>query len=158
MVKQSGQPLGALPARPASVPDDERHRTANVVHSAALRLLRRASTADSEMDLDGPRASVLSILVFAGPQAMSRLAAFERVSAPAITKTVAALEEAGLARRARSTADQRVILVQATEAGRALLERGRAARIREVAALLAGASERDLATLRRAADIIAKRM
>ena len=41
--------------------------TADLLHSAALRLLRRARTADREMDLDGPRASALSVLVFGGP-------------------------------------------------------------------------------------------
>lgn len=153
MVKQSRQ--ARLPARPTGVPADERHETANLVHSAALRLLRVARTRDAGMDLDGPRASLLSVVVFAGPQPVTRLAAIEQVSAPAITKLVAALERDGLVTRERSTPDRRVVLVTATAAGRRLLERGRAARVRAVADLLEGASARDLATLRRAAQLLA---
>ncbi len=141
---------------PRGVPIDARHETANALHSAALRLLRRARTADASMDLDGPRASVLSVLVFAGPLSVGQLAAVEQVSAPAITKTVTALEEAGLARRARSTSDRRVVLVSATAKGRSLLERGRAARVRVVAGLLADVSEAELRALRRAAAIIGR--
>jgi DNA-binding MarR family transcriptional regulator len=151
MVQNSG-----LPALPQGVPADDRHEIANALHSASLRLLRRAATADSSMDLDGPRASALSVLVFGGPIPIGRLAVLEQVSAPAITKTVTALESAGLVRRARSAEDRRVVLVAATAKGRALLERGRAARIRVVAELMAGLTDSDLRTLRRAATLIAR--
>jgi DNA-binding MarR family transcriptional regulator len=154
-VSDSGQPL---PPRPADLPADERHETANALHSAALRLLRLARTADGSMDLDGPRASLLSVLVFGGPRPVSVLAAAERVSPPAITKLVTALEAAGLVERRRSPADRRVVLVAATPAGRRLLERGRAARVRVVAGTLAGASAEELAVLGRAAEIIAGRL
>src|SRR5829696_6691737 len=152
MVKQERQP--GLPARPPDLPADERHETANLVHSAALRLLRRARAVDVGMDLDGPRASLLSVLVFAGPQPVTRLAELEQVSPPAITKLVTALQEAGLVTRERDRGDRRVVLVAATAAGRRLLERGRAARVGVVAELLDGVPRRDLATLRRAAELI----
>jgi DNA-binding MarR family transcriptional regulator len=155
MVKDSGQ---RLPPAPAVLPADDRHETANLLHSVAVRLLRRARAADVGMDLDGPRASLLSVLVFAGPQPVGRLAEIEQVSPPAITKLVAALEAAGLATRERSPGDRRVVLVAVTPAGRRLLERGRAARVRVVADLLDGLPARDLATLRRATDIIARRL
>jgi DNA-binding MarR family transcriptional regulator len=132
--------------------------TPELLHSAALRMLRFARTADNEMDLDGPRASVLSVLVFAGPIALGRLAELEQVTPPAITKTVAALERAGLAVRERSTDDRRVVLVRATDDGRALLLRGRDARVRRVAGLLGDLSERDRRTLHRAAEIILGRL
>lgn len=86
------------------------------------------------------------------------MAEAEQVSAPAITKLVSALEAAGLAQRERSTADRRVVIVSATPAGHRLLEQGRAARVRQIADLLNGADDRELATLRRAADIIAGRL
>lgn len=155
MVKRTGQ---RLPSRPDELPADDRHETANVLHSAALRLLRRARAADVGMDLDGPRASLLSVLVFAGPQPAHRLAEAEQVSPPAITKLVTALEAEGLVRRERSSADRRVVIVAATPAGHRLLERGRAARVRQIADLLDGADEPDLAILRQAADIIARRL
>ena len=151
MVQRNG-----LPSLPHGLPVDARHETANALHSAALRLLRRARAADVAMDLDGPRASALSVLVFGGPMPIGQLAAVEQVSAPAITKTVTALEAAGLVRRTRSAEDRRIVLVEATAKGRARLERGRAARVRAVADLLAGLSDADLRTLRRAATVIAR--
>jgi len=147
-----------LPARPAELPADAPHETANLLHSAALRLLRLARTADVGMDLDGPRASLLSVLVFGGPRPVGALAAIEQVSAPAVTKLVTALEADGLVTRQRSAQDRRVVLVAATTAGHELLERGRAARVRAVARLLDGASETELALLRRAARAIASRL
>jgi len=155
MVKESGQPL---PPPPPGLPDEDRYATANALHSAALRLLRVARTADSTMDLDGPRASVLSVLVFAGPTPIGRLAGMERVSPPAITKIVAALETGGLAERVRSEGDRRVVVVRATTMGRAVLERGRAARVRVVAELLHGLSDADRRTLDRAARLIGARL
>jgi DNA-binding MarR family transcriptional regulator len=155
MVKESGQ---HLPGRPAGIPADDLHETANALHSAAVRLLRRARTGDVGMDLDGPRASLLSVLVFAGPQPATRLAQIEQVSPPAITKLVTALEADGLVVRERSSDDRRVVLVAATDAGRDVIERGRVARVRAVADLLDGISTRDLATLHGAAEIIARRL
>jgi DNA-binding MarR family transcriptional regulator len=142
MVKKSGQE------------SDPRYVVADAVHSAALRLLRRARTADTQMDLDGPRASALSVLVFAGELPIGRLAALEQVSPPAITKTVSALEADGLVQRIRSDRDRRVVVVRVTPAGRALMERGRAARVHAVADLMDGLAERDRATLHRAARIV----
>jgi DNA-binding MarR family transcriptional regulator len=161
MVKQPGQarrrgPVANLPDPPDGVPADELHETANLVHSAALRLLRRARTADSGMDLDGPRASLLSVLVFTGPQPVTRLAEIEQVSAPAISKLVTALERDGLVERRPAEDDRRVVLVTARPAGRTLLERGRAARVALVADLLAELTPRELGTLRRSAQIVGR--
>jgi DNA-binding MarR family transcriptional regulator len=155
MVNDKTQPQ--LPERPPGLPD-EPHETANLLHSAAVRLLRRARAADAGMDLDGPRASLLSVLVFGGPQSVTRLAEIEQVTPPAITKLVTALETDGLVARNRSTDDRRMVLVAATEGGRRLLERGRSARVRVVADMLDGASAQDLAILRQAAQIIARHL
>jgi DNA-binding MarR family transcriptional regulator len=88
----------------------------------------------------------------------SRVADVELVSSPAITKMVSALESAGLAQRERSETDRRVVLVSATPAGKRLLERGRAARVRAIAALLTDATEAQLQTLRAASEVIAARL
>jgi DNA-binding MarR family transcriptional regulator len=155
MVNDSRQ---RLPELPAGLPKDDQYETANMVHSAAVRLLRAARAADTDLDLDGPRASLLSVLVFAGPQPVTKLAELEQVSSPAITKMVSALESAGLAQRERVETDRRVVLVSATPAGKRLLERGRAARVRAIAALLADATESQLQTLRAASDVIAAQL
>jgi DNA-binding MarR family transcriptional regulator len=151
MVNDSRQ---RLPQLPAGLPKDDQHETANLLHSAAVRLLRTARAADTDLDLDGPRASLLSVLVFAGPQPVTKLAELEQVSAPAVN----ALESAGLAQRERSETDRRVVRVSATPDGERLLERGRAARVRAIAALLADATEAQLQTLRAASDVIAARL
>ena len=155
MVNDSRQ---RLPELPAGLPKDSRHETANLVHSAAVRLLRTARAADTNLDLDGPRASLLSVLVFAGPQPVTKLAELEQVSAPAITKMVSALESAGLVQRERSETDRRVVRVSATPDGKRLLERGRAARVKAIAALLGDATEAQLQTLRAASEVIAARL
>lgn len=157
MVKNAGQP--SRPGKAGAVLSglvaaDAVDETATALHSAAVRLLRRARTADTQLDLDGPRASALSVLVFGGDVPIGRLAAIEQVSPPAITKTVAALEASGLVERLRSDSDRRVVLVRATPAGRALMERGRAARVRVVAEMMAGLGENDRNTLHRAAQIM----
>jgi DNA-binding MarR family transcriptional regulator len=143
-----------LAPEPEPEPEPEPDDTADLLHSAAVRLLRRVRSADVGMDLDGPRASALSVVVFGGPLPLTRLAAAEQVSPPAMTKTVAALETAGLVRRERAAGDRRLVLVTATDAGRELLAKGRSARVRMVAAVLADLPERDRRTLRRAATIL----
>jgi DNA-binding MarR family transcriptional regulator len=110
------------------------------------------------MRLDGPRASLLSVLVFAGPQTMSRLAEMERVTPAAITKLVSALERDGLAVRLRDGADRRVVRVEATPAGEQVLRAGRAARVRVIAGLLRGLSKQDLAAVDRAAELLEQRL
>jgi DNA-binding MarR family transcriptional regulator len=153
MVKKTGQATH-VHRLPRTVASDPVHETANAIHSAAVRLLRRARTADTRMDLDGPRASALSVLVYAGELPIGRLAAAEQVSPPAITKTVTALEADGLVERIRSDSDRRVVVVRATAAGRTLMERGRAARIEAIATLLTSLPSRDQILLQRAADIL----
>jgi DNA-binding MarR family transcriptional regulator len=128
---------------------------ADQLHSAAIHLLRRAATADAGMNLDGPRASLLSILTFAGPQTMSRLAELEHVTPAAITKLVTALERDGLVLRTRDEGgDRRVVTVEATAAGRRILETGRAARVDLIAGLLRQLPTRDREAVRRAAAIL----
>jgi DNA-binding MarR family transcriptional regulator len=132
----------------------KRQQAADAMHSAALHLLREVRKVDAGMSLDGPRASVLSVLVFGGPKPVSRLAELEQVSAPAITKLVNALEEQGLVWRAAAENDRRVVLVTATTAGERLLVRGRAARVRAIGEMFDGLTEDELDTIHQAADLI----
>ncbi|MFB9186684.1 MarR family winged helix-turn-helix transcriptional regulator [Dactylosporangium sucinum] len=151
-------PILNLGERLTLVKESGQRDAADRLHTVAVRLLRTASAVDAEMDLDGPRASLLSVLVFGGPMPVSRLAEVERVTPPAITKQVDALSELGLVRRLRSETDRRVVLVEATPAGRQVLERGRAARVRRIAELLGDATEEEWAVIGRAAEIIAARL
>lgn len=60
--------------------------------------------------------------------------------------------------RTGSETDRRIVLVAATAAGRWLLERGRAARVRVVAGVLDGLPAADVEAIRRATAIIAGRL
>jgi DNA-binding MarR family transcriptional regulator len=133
-------------------------RTANRLHTVAVRLLRAVRTADEQTGLSAPRLSLLSVLVFGGPCAVSRLARAEQISVPAVTKLVDGLERDGLAERRRSADDRRVVLVEATGTGRALLERGRAARVAAIVELLDGLSRTELGTMDEAVAMLAGRL
>ena len=143
-----------LPPLPAGVPRNSRHRVANALNSTAIHALRAARVADAETGLTAERLSLLSVLVFGGPATMSSLARAEQVSRPAITRTVGALEEAGLVRREVVPADRRQSLVSATAAGRRVLEAGRRARIERLAAVLDDVRPEELGELDRALAVV----
>jgi DNA-binding MarR family transcriptional regulator len=127
---------------------------ADRLHSAAIHLLRRLRVEDKAIGLSGPRASALSVIVFRGPLAMGVLAEAEQVRPPTITRLVASLEEAGLVRRVSDREDGRVQLVEATAAGRRLLNKGRARRVERLAQGVAQLSGEDLRVLARAAELM----
>src|SRR5436190_23778424 len=102
---------------------------ADRLHSAAIHLLRRLRVEDRALGLSGPRASALSVIVFRGPITMSALAEAEQVRRPTITRLVDGLERRGPVRRVSRAGDGRVQLVEATAAGRRLLQEGRARRV-----------------------------
>lgn len=63
--------------------------------------------------------SVLGVLERHGPMPVGELAAHERVRPPSMTRTVSALEVAGLVTREPHGVDRRVTVVGITEAGKA---------------------------------------
>jgi DNA-binding MarR family transcriptional regulator len=128
---------------------------ADRMHSAAIHLLRRVREVDEEaMGISPARASALSVLVFGGPRTLGELAEAERVTAPTMSRLVAAMEAEGLVRREPHATDGRSIRLQATAKGRRILERGRARRLDLFAELLADADERQVRAVRDAAEII----
>jgi DNA-binding MarR family transcriptional regulator len=142
----------SIPELPDGLPDDARHRVANLLNSTAVRLLRSIREADEVMYLTSPQASILSVLVFGGPHTIGSLADREHVSSPAITRHVDNLERRELVERKRSAADRRVVEVRATEAGVALLHRGRAARVRLLAEKLGDLDDAQMSDVTRALD------
>jgi DNA-binding MarR family transcriptional regulator len=127
---------------------------ADRLHSAAIHLLRRLRTEDMASGLTAPRLSALSVIVFGGPLTLGALAAAEQVRPPTMTRLVAALERDGLVTREQDPNDRRQVLVQATPAGRRLLEEGRARRTASLARRLASLPPADLAGLARAAELL----
>jgi DNA-binding MarR family transcriptional regulator len=127
---------------------------ADRLHSAAIHLLRRLRVEDKAMGLTAPRASVLSVLVFRGPVTMSALAEAEQVRRPTITRLIDGLERRGLVRRVSHADDGRVQLVEATAAGKRLLQQGRARRVERLRQGIAHLSAQDQQVLARAADLM----
>lgn len=130
------------------------NRLADRLHSVAIRLLRRVRLEDVSSGLTGPRLSALSVIVFAGPITPGELAAAEQVRPPTMTKIVRALEGERLVRRKRDPGDGRVVRLSATRKGRALLQAGRARRVRRLAKPLSELSVSQRRTLDAAAGII----
>ena len=142
------------PPLPAGLVANATNEVANRLHSLAIHLLRRARTADRETGLSPERLSILSVLVFAGPQTLSQLAAAEQVSRPAISRSAKALVDEGLARRERNSLDRRSVRMYATAAGQALLEAGRRRRLEHIAAELEQLTGPELDLLNLAADVL----
>jgi DNA-binding MarR family transcriptional regulator len=127
---------------------------ADRLHSAAIHLLRLVREEDVASGLSAARLSALSVVVFAGPVTLGRLAAAEQVRPPTISGIVAGLESDGLIRRRHDPSDGRVQWVHATAKGRRVLAAARRRRIRAFAGRLRGLARKDLRTLERAAELI----
>jgi len=128
--------------------------TADRLHSAAIRLLRRLRRSDATTGLSAPRLSALSVVVFRGPITLSELAAAEQVRPPTITRLVQELERAGLLERLPDPTDRRVVRVRATAAGRRLLAAGRTRRVQRLANEIDRLSAEDRRALARGVDVL----
>jgi len=127
---------------------------ADRLHSAAIHLLRNAAKPDTLSGQGPARLSALSVLVFGGPKTLGQLAAAERVKPPTMSRIVAGLKRAGLARTQADGKDARKIQISVTSKGERLLQEARRRRIRVLAETLVGLDAAELETLRRAAEII----
>jgi DNA-binding MarR family transcriptional regulator len=92
-------------------------------------------------------AATLATLERSGPCRLTALADHEAVTQPAMTQLVARLQGAGLVRRAADPADGRVVQVEITDAGRAVLAQRRAVRAERLAGMLADLSADERAAL-----------
>lgn len=120
---------------------------ADQLHSAAIHLLRQLRREDDSIGISAPRLSALSVVVFAGPLTLGRLAAAEQVKPPTMTRIVTGLEKAGLVERRDDAEDGRLTQIHATKKGLRVLAAGRARRVETLAAAvrsLDNKSQRDL--------------
>ncbi len=127
---------------------------ADLLHSAALHLLRRLRVEDDALGISPPRLSALSVVVFAGPIGIGEVAAAEGVAAPTMTRLVDGLERDGLVGRGPDPDDRRGVLVRATAKGSRVLHRGRRRRVDVLASGLRTLSDTDLAAVARGAELI----
>ena len=131
-----------------------RLEVADRLHSAAIHLLRYAAKQDT-LSRQGPaRLSALSVLVFGGPKTLGQLAAIEQVKPPTMSRIVAALARAGLARIETDANDARRIQVSVTPKGARLLQQARHRRIQLLAKTLKDLSAAKLDVLRRSAELM----
>jgi DNA-binding MarR family transcriptional regulator len=127
---------------------------ADGLHSASVRLLRRVRLEDQRSGLSPARLSALSVLAFAGPLPVGRLAAAEGVRSPTMTGIVNGLVEQGLAERRSAASDQRTVEVTITPKGRKLFNAARRRRVEAVAELLHPLDAGSREDLRRAVGIL----
>lgn len=88
------------------------------------------------------------------PCTAGELAERERVSAPSMSRTVAALVERGLVQRATDATDGRVVVLSLTDRGDQVLTTERGRRDGWMAVRLQGLPEADLDVLRRATTVL----
>jgi len=132
----------------------EIEQLASRLHSAAIHLLRHVRKTDTATGEGPARLSALSVLVFAGPMTLGKLAAAEQVKPPTMTRIAAGLEKSGLAERVTDVADARRVLIAATAKGRRLLFAGQRRRVKSLARELRTMPAGDLRTLQDAIDVL----
>jgi DNA-binding MarR family transcriptional regulator len=124
---------------------------ADVIHSAAIHLLRHVAREDPRAGITAARLSALSVIVFAGPLGLTELADAQQVRPPTMTRIVNALEAAGLVEKRRRG---RNVTLTATADGRALLQAARARRLAVLADRLRTLGADEVATIAAAAEAI----
>jgi DNA-binding MarR family transcriptional regulator len=102
-------------------------QVADMLHGAAIRLLRYMRKEDAASGITGAQLSVLSVLAYGGPQTLGALAAAEQVKPPTMSQLVSALEQHELV--TRKPLDRRSAEISLTRKGRQLLEAGRKRRL-----------------------------
>ena len=128
--------------------------TALELNSLSIHIVRYARQADAALRVPPARLSALSVLVFGGDRTLTALAQAEQVSQATMSRVVDGLEASGLARRKPNPDDARSWVVQATARGRRLMERGRAARVERLEAVLRAVPTAERATVEHALTLL----
>ena len=136
-------------------PGAEAYRIADLLHSAAVHLLRKVRTQDRSAGIGPAQLSALSVLVFGGPRSLKELAEAEQVRPPTMSRIVVGLERARLVRR-RTTDDKRRMLLEATARGVKILQKGRRRRVEMLVRALQEVSEDELRAAAAAAEFMRK--
>lgn len=127
-------------------------QVADMLHGAAIRLLRYVRKEDAASGVTGAQLSVLSVLAYGGAQTLGALAAAEQVKPPTMSQLVSELERLGLV--VRKPLDRRSIEVSVTRKGRQLLEAGRRRRLARLTKAIGGLPPEQIDKLAQAAGLI----
>jgi DNA-binding MarR family transcriptional regulator len=127
---------------PEALSDDMLHAVL-----AFYRLSRSLRNADLIRDLTWERLSTLSVVARREPVSISQLSLAEDVTAPTISRTVAALQNQSLVRCVANRSDGRSVLVSSTAKGRATLQKGMVRTLEQIAELLGRLDAQELEAL-----------
>jgi DNA-binding MarR family transcriptional regulator len=136
-------------------PDAEAYRIGDLLHSAAIHLLRKVRAQDRSAGIGPAQLSALSVLVFGGPRSLKELAKAEQVRPPTMSRIVVGLERTRLVRR-KATDDKRRMLLEATARGVKILQAGRRRRVEMLVRVLREFSRDELHQAADAAEFMRK--
>jgi DNA-binding MarR family transcriptional regulator len=136
-------------------PEAEAYRIGDLLHSAAIHLLRKVRAQDRSAGIGPAQLSALSVLVFGGSRSLKDLAEAEQVRPPTMSRIVVGLERARLLRR-KATDDKRRMLLEATARGAKILREGRRRRVEMLVQALQEFSEDELREAAAAAEFMRK--
>src|ERR1700731_537875 len=136
-------------------PGAEARRIADLLHSAAIHLLRTVRAQDRSGGIGPAQLSALSVLVFGGPRSLKEVAGIEQVRPPTMSRVVFGWERTRLLRR-KATGDNRRMLLEATARGAKILHAGRRKRVEMLVRALQGLSEEELREAAAAAEFMRK--
>ena len=88
--------------------------TAQKLYDLLSLFHEKSKRVEKSVGLTRERLEIITQLVMQGPKTINQLAEQEGVSAPAITRTIKALEKQGFVIKSRSKTDQRVVFVAPT--------------------------------------------
>jgi DNA-binding MarR family transcriptional regulator len=128
--------------------------TAGAVRLGVMRLARRLRVERDGNDLTFNQLAALGTLRRRGPLPVGDLAAHENVKPPSMTRTVAALEEAGLVTRRPSATDGRQVVVELTDLANQVMDSDRARRTAWLAERLGELTPDEVALLARVAPLL----
>ena len=131
-----------------------RVETADLLHSAAIRVLRLVRTEDAQAGIGPAQLSALSVLVFGGAKTVSELAMLELVRSPTMSRIVDGLVRNKLVQRVENAADRRMVRVSATPKGEKLMLAGKDRRVKALASRFESLTAADLNTLHTAAQLM----
>ena len=97
-------------------------REASDLRIATFRLARRMRTERAVDSMSDGQFAVLAGLFVHGPHTLSELADRERVSSPAMNRTVNCLQDAGYVSRSADESDGRKVVIDLTDDGRAVVD------------------------------------
>jgi len=131
-----------------------RVETADLLHSAAIRVLRLVRTEDAQAGIGPAQLSALSVLVFGGAKTVSELAMLELVRSPTMSRIVDGLVRKKLVQRVENATDRRMVRVSATAKGEKLMLAGKDRRVKALASRFESLTGADLKTLHTAAQLM----